>query len=117
METLTKTALPNAHPDGTGQRVSTPTLWSFTVAVLLAAFYAATSVYIASHRLYWFDELFIVRIAQLPSIATMWQALGHASDTMPPGYHLLMRIVGRGFGYSEVAMRLPSALAMARGCC
>jgi len=88
---------------------------SFAAAALLAGFYLATSIYIAAHRLYWFDELFIVRIAQLPSVATMWQALRHASDTMPPGYHLLMRMLGRGFGYSEVAMRIPSALAMVVG--
>ncbi len=45
----------------------------------------------------------------------MWQALAHAADTMPPGYHLLMRIWGQAFGHSEVAMRLPSALAMIAG--
>ena len=89
--------------------------WSFAAAAVLAAFYLATNIYIASHRLYWFDELFVVRIAQLPSVTAMWQALGHASDTMPPGYHLLMRIIGRAFGYSEVAMRLPSALAVIAG--
>ncbi|MGC2112245.1 MAG: glycosyltransferase family 39 protein [Candidatus Korobacteraceae bacterium] len=90
-------------------------LSSLIAAAILAGFYLATSVYIASHRLYWFDELFIVRIAQLPSVAAMWQALAHASDTMPPGYHLLMRMVGRTFGYSEIVMRLPSALAMVAG--
>ncbi len=81
----------------------------------LAAFYLATSIYIAAHRLYWFDELFIVRFAQMPNLATMWDALAHASDTMPPGYHLVMRGVTRALGYSEVATRLPSALAMIAG--
>ncbi len=69
----------------------------------LAAFYLATSIYIAAHRLYWFDELFIVRFAQMPNLATMWDALAHASDTMPPGYHLVMRGVTRALGYSEIA--------------
>src|ERR1700679_2049713 len=77
------------------------------IAVLLSIFYLVTSIYIASRRLYWFDELFILRIAQLPNVRAMWQALAHAADTMPPGYHLLMRVVGHTFGYSEVAMRLP----------
>lgn len=85
------------------------------IAVLLSIFYLVTSIYIASRRLYWFDELFILRIAQLPNVRAMWQALAHAADTMPPGYHLLMRVVGHTFGYSEVAMRLPSALATATG--
>lgn len=92
-----------------------PKVWTFTTAALLCGFYLITSIYIAAHRLYWFDELFVVRIAQLPSVTTMWQALAHASDTMPPGYHLLMRALGRAFGYGEVAMRLPSALAMIAG--
>lgn len=100
---------------GTKQALRNANIWSFVAAALLAAFYLASSIYIASHRLYWFDEIFIARIAQLPSVATMWQALAHASDTMPPGYHLLMRIFGREFGYGEVAMRLPSALAMSVG--
>lgn len=89
--------------------------YSLIIVIGAAIFYLATSIYVASHRLYWFDELFIVRIAQLPSATAMWQALAHASDTMPPGYHLLMRLVGRMFGYGEVGMRLPSALAMVAG--
>src|SRR5208283_4664797 len=90
-------------------------VWSLIAAGLFAVFYLGTSIYIAAHRLYWFDELFIVRIAQLPDVGTMWKALGHSADTMPPGYHMLMRILGRLFGYSEVATRLPSALAMVAG--
>ena len=92
-----------------------PALWSLAGATALAAFYLATSIYIASHRLFWFDELFIVRLSQVPSVAILWQALAHAADTMPPGYHLLMRVFGQAFGHSEVAMRLPSALAMIAG--
>jgi hypothetical protein len=115
VETLTNKSLPNASLTEIGQPTRVLNIWTFVVAIVLAGFYFATSVYVASHRLYWFDELFIVRIAQLPSVTTMWQALGHASDTMPPGYHLLMRILGRGFGYNEVAMRVPSALAMVAG--
>lgn len=96
-------------------RVVSAEQYSLIIVIGAAIFYLVTSIYIASHRLYWFDELFIVRIAQLPSATAMWQALAHASDTMPPGYHLLMRLVGRVLGYSEVAMRLPSALAMVAG--
>jgi Dolichyl-phosphate-mannose-protein mannosyltransferase len=88
---------------------------SLAVVWLLVIFYLCTSLYIASHRLYWFDELFIVRIAKLPSATAMWQCLAHASDTMPPGYHLLMRIVGHTFGYGELAMRFPSAVGFVIG--
>lgn len=88
---------------------------SLTAAGILAIFYFCTSLYIASHRLYWFDELFVIRIAKLPSLTAMWQCLAQASDTMPPGYHFLMRVVGHTFGYGELAMRLPSATGMVIG--
>jgi hypothetical protein len=89
--------------------------WSLLAATVMALFYLATSIYVSSHRPYWFDELFIVRIAKLPDIVSMWAALTHAADTMPPGYHLLMRVWCKVFGYSEVATRLSSALAMVAG--
>jgi mannosyltransferase len=112
---LAKNSLPGTGSPDVGQPIGFPAVWSFAAAAALAAFYLATSVYIASHRLFWFDELFIVRLSQVPSVAILWQALAHAADTMPPGYHLLMRIVGKAFGHGEVAMRLPSALAMVAG--
>ncbi len=112
---LTTRSSPVANSSATSQARRFPAVWSFVAAGALAAFYLATSIYIASHRLFWFDELFIVRLSQVPSVAILWQALAHAADTMPPGYHLLMRWFGEMFGHSEVAMRLPSALAMIAG--
>jgi len=88
---------------------------SLTAVAILAIFYLCTSLYVASHRLYWFDELFVVRIAKLPTVSAMWRCLAQASDTMPPGYHLLMRIVGHTLGYGELAMRLPSAIGLVIG--
>jgi len=85
------------------------------VALLLAAFYLASSIYIASHRLFWFDEFFTVRIAQLPAWTTIWTALSHAVDSLPPFYYTLVRLFGTLFGGSEVVARLPSALAMVAG--
>src|ERR1039458_1098009 len=88
---------------------------SFFLAALLAAFYLATSVSIASQRLFWFDELFTIHIARLPSWLTIWTALGHAVDSLPPFYYMLVRVFGDLFGNSEMVARLPSALAMAAG--
>jgi hypothetical protein len=85
------------------------------VAVLLAAFYFATSIYIASHRLFWFDEFFTIRIAQLPSWTMIWTALSHAADSLPPFYYMLVGAFMALFGHSELAARLPSALAMIAG--
>jgi len=88
---------------------------SFFVAAMLAAFYLATSIYIASHRLFWFDEIFTVHIAELPSLAIIYDALGHAADGLPPGYYILATTAQKLFGSREVAVRLPSALAMTAG--
>ncbi len=89
--------------------------WSLLAAALLTAFYFATSIHIASHRLFWFDELFTVRIAQLPTWTSIWTALSHAADSLPPFYYMLVRVFGTMFGHNEVIARMPSTLAMVAG--
>lgn len=64
-------------------RANPTALWTFVAAALLAAFYLATSISIAAHRLFWFDELFTVHIARLPGVTTIFTALGHGSDALP----------------------------------
>ena len=81
----------------------------------LTALYLASFLYIASQRLFWFDELFTVRIARLPQWTSVWSALAHAADALPPFYYLLVRLCGQLFGTSEVVTRMPSALAVAAG--
>ncbi|HUI84554.1 MAG TPA: glycosyltransferase family 39 protein [Candidatus Binatia bacterium] len=88
---------------------------AFLAAGLLAAFYFATSIYIASERLFWFDELFTVHIARLPHLATIWSALGNGVDALPPAYYMLVRTFDTLFGPGEVAARLPSAIALVVG--
>lgn len=85
------------------------------VAALLVVFYLATSVYIAAHRLFWFDEFFTVRVAQLPAWTMIWTALGHAADSLPPFYYILVRAFEMLSGRGEIVARMPSALAMAAG--
>ena len=98
-----------------GQPVSVPTVWSVVIAALLAAFYLATTLYIASHRLFWYDELFTIHVARLSNWGTIWTALAHAIDSQPPIYYLVVRMFDRLVRHSEVAIRLPSALAMVAG--
>ena len=86
--------------------------WSILAATVLAAFYLATSIYVASHRLLWFDEVFTVHMARLPDWATILTALSHGADSLPPLYYMVARIFGNWFGHGEVAVRLPSTLAM-----
>jgi len=104
---LLDTSLPSAtQPSGRAGG------WSLLGAALLAAFYFATSLYVAAHRLLWFDEVVTVHIAQLPNLSTMLAALSHGADSLPPLYYMVVRAFGKAFGYGEIAVRLPSALAM-----
>ncbi|HEY6342377.1 MAG TPA: glycosyltransferase family 39 protein [Bryobacteraceae bacterium] len=88
--------------------------WSLAAAILLAGFYLATSIQIASHRLFWFDELFTISISRLPNLPAMLQAL-KADNNMPLPYFVVVHLFERLLGHSEMAARLPSALAMTAG--
>jgi len=115
MQTLLRTALQDPKKPEPQQHTRPSDKWTLLVAALLAAFYLATSIYIASHRLFWFDEFFTVRIAQLASWTMIWTALSRAVDSLPPFYYMLVRTFGALFGRGEVVARLPSALAMVAG--
>ena len=114
METLTHKASQNVGLSEVGRPIS-PAVWSWAAAALLAVFYFATSIYIASHRLFWYDEFFTVHIARLPRWVTIFKALAHGVDSQPPIYYMLVRMSDKLLGHSEVAARLPSTLAMAAG--
>ena len=72
METLTKKTPQTASPPEMGQPVGVPKVWSFVAAAFPTAFYLATSLYIASHRLLWIDEIVTFRVAWLPRCVTIW---------------------------------------------
>src|SRR5271166_3517244 len=87
-------------------------IWSFLAATALCIFYLAASIYISSHRLLWFDEVFTVHMARLPDWRTLLAALSHGADSLPPLYYVVVVIFDKLFLHSEVAVRLPSTLAM-----
>ncbi len=89
--------------------------WPIVAAALLGLFYLITSLLIAAHRVFWFDELFTLHIARLPGIATIWTALGNGVDALPPTYYMLVRAFDSLLGPAEIAARLPSAIAMVVG--
>ena len=103
--------LPHTDPSRASQARQYSGLW-ILVAMLLAVFYLATSLYVASHRLLWFDEIVTVSVARLPDWRTILTALSHGADSLPPPYYLVVRMFGKVFGHAEMAMRLPSTLAM-----
>jgi len=89
--------------------------WSWAAALALTAFFLATSLYIAAHRLFWYDEVFTVLFARLPDVASIWRALLGGADLHPLPFYLVVRASEAFFGRSELAARLPSAVAMSAG--
>ncbi len=97
---------PSASPTGT---------WPFVVAVGLAAFYFATSLYISSHRLLWVDEVLTVLNTRLPHWTDIWKTSKQGVDGLPPIYFMVARIFDNLFGRTDLSIRLPSALAVTAG--
>jgi 4-amino-4-deoxy-L-arabinose transferase-like glycosyltransferase len=89
--------------------------WAFIAAILLAAFYLATSLYISSHRLLWVDEILTVLNTRLPSSTAIWKAATEGADGLPPIYFMVIRSFDEVFGRTDLSIRLPSALALAAG--
>jgi len=108
-------ALPHGSSSEIKNTVSTFEIFSYSIAAILAAFYLATSIYIGFHRPFWYDEIVTTHIAGQSHLATIFDALSHGADGLPPGYYILAMTTQKLFGPSEVATRLPSALAMAAG--
>ena len=112
MQTAKKEALQDTSLPEIKQTMRHAGTWSFLAAAILATFYFATSIYISSHRLLWFDEVFTVHMARLPDWRTLLAALSHGTDSLPPLYYMVVGIFGKLLGHSEVAVRLPSTLTM-----
>lgn len=90
-------------------------IWSSITAAAFIGFSIALSVYIASRRLLWFDEIMTVRLAALPDAATIWKAVTHADPAMPFPYILLVHAIFRITGATPIAARILSALAVGAG--
>src|ERR1700685_2800852 len=117
-------SITNALPDATFQQaechapklaLDKATIWSFVAAAMLACFYLVTSLYIASHRLLWIDEVLTALTTRLPGYAETWRAFSRGADGLPPTYFMLMRPFDALFQHSDFGLRVPSALAMTAG--
>jgi hypothetical protein len=108
---------PHRRPRGlavTFSEASVRTLSSL-IAVGFIALYLLSSLWIASHRRFWYDEISTVLIARLSDHATIWRALGSAADVLPAAYFMLVRLFDHWLGPAEFAARIPSALGLAVG--
>jgi len=105
---------PGPHQDE--QSLQSPEIWTLAAAIVLIAFYFATSLYISAHRLLWVDEIATAVVTRLPGgLATIWRAAAQGVAPLPPTYFMMVRLFDDFLGHSDFAMRLPSALAMMAG--
>ncbi|MFZ0794108.1 MAG: glycosyltransferase family 39 protein, partial [Candidatus Korobacteraceae bacterium] len=74
-----------------------------------------TSILIARHRLFWYDEILTITFSRLSDLSSIWKALTHGGDGMPPTYYAVVRMFERLPIPLEISARLPSALAMVIG--
>ncbi len=79
----------------------------YPLLVLFSICYFVVTCYRASRKLFWFDELFTIHIANLPSVGAVWQALLHGADFNPPLLYLLTRWSQSIFGHTQLGARFP----------
>jgi hypothetical protein len=79
---------------------------------LVSAVYFADIFLKASHKCFWFDELFTTYLCRLPDFKTTWTAVTHGADFNPPMLYLLTRSVNWLFGEGLIATRLPAIVGV-----
>jgi len=104
--------LDNQTSSSAYERAVGPLLVLFAICFLVASMKAA-----AANPL-WMDEVLTVWVVRLKSTGAIWSALYHGSEFASPTYHLLLHYWASVAGYSYLALRLPSILAiLASGIC
>ena len=79
------------------------------------AIFLASNLYIAGHRLFWYDEAFTILTTRCRMANDLAGVAEDGFDPSPMGFFIVARTFDRLFGPSEIGIRLPSALAMAAG--
>jgi hypothetical protein len=78
------------------------------LGILLVSIVYFSDIFLkASHKCFWFDELFAVYLCRLPTFTSTWSAVMHGADFNPPLFYLLTRGAERLFGEGLIATRLP----------
>jgi Dolichyl-phosphate-mannose-protein mannosyltransferase len=82
--------------------------WRTALGIVLVSSVYFTDIFLkASHKCFWFDELFSVYLCRLPTFTGTWSAVMHGADFNPPLFYLLTRGAERLFGEGLIATRLP----------
>jgi hypothetical protein len=86
------------------------------LVTLMLLYVAAVSVIKASNRPFWFDEIFTVTIARLPSMDHVWRALSTTTDANPPGFYIAERLLAPLVANERLAFRLASIVTVPLAC-
>jgi hypothetical protein len=81
------------------------------VLVVISGIYFAITLYRASRKLFWFDEIFTLYLSRLPDFRSLWNALLDAVDFNPPLIYFLAHSSERLFGANQFSIRLPAIIA------
>lgn len=80
--------------------------------ILLAAF----SIALASHRMFWHDELGTALVTLNPGGYPLTTQLRGCVDMMPPFYFVITKAATTPFGVNEISLRLPSLFGVWLAC-
>ena len=78
------------------------------ILVLLVAAWLAATASAARLKPFWYDEIFTILLARLPSTRALWAALGDGIDLSAPLNTLVTRAVYAVAGVGHVSTRLPA---------
>jgi hypothetical protein len=77
---------------------------------LWSLLYFTATFYRATHKLFWFDEIYTFYICHLSSMREVWHVTTHGLDYNPPLFYLLTRLTQNVAGQTELGTRLPEIL-------
>ena len=83
----------------------------YVVLSLFSACYFLITCYLASRKLFWFDELFTVYISRLHGLSAVWGALMKGVDFNPPLLYAFTQLSESVFGEGQIATRLPEIIS------
>jgi hypothetical protein len=93
----------------TSQKLNSSTILG---VALVSAVYFADIFLKASHKCFWFDELFTNYLCRLPDFNTTWTAVSHGADFNPPLLYLLTRSTQWFVGEGLIVTRLPAMVGV-----
>ena len=78
--------------------------------LFLAIGYFSDTLFRASRKLFWFDEIFTVYLSRMPDLKSLWHVLLAGVDFNPPLLYILTRFSNSLFGESQASTRIPEII-------